>query len=62
MRSTDPLVASGTRVDGLEFRFEGGKIVEVDASSGADIIRAQLATDEQAPASASSHSSTARRP
>ena len=31
-------------------RFEGGKIVDVQASAGADIIRQQLATDEQAPA------------
>src|SRR5262249_44613198 len=30
-------------------RFEGGKIVDVSAESGADVIRAQLATDEQAP-------------
>ncbi len=49
VRSTYPLVASGTKVTGLEFRLEDGKIVEVDAESGADIIRAQLATDEQAP-------------
>ncbi len=49
MRSTYPLVTAGTRVSGLEVRFEGGKIVEVDADSGAEIIRQQLATDEQAP-------------
>jgi aminopeptidase len=48
-RSTYPLVAAGTRVSGLAVRFEGGKIVEVEAESGADIIRGQLATDEQAP-------------
>jgi aminopeptidase len=49
VRSTYPLVAAGTRVSGLELRFEAGKIVEVDAESGAEIIRQQLATDEQAP-------------
>ncbi len=49
VRSTAPLLAAGTRVDDLEARFEGGKIVEVNASSGADIIRTQLAVDEQAP-------------
>ena len=49
VRSTYPLVTSGTRVSGLEFRFEGGKIVEVTADSGAEIIRQQLATDDQAP-------------
>jgi aminopeptidase len=49
VRSTYPLVTAGTRVSGLEMRFEGGKIVDVDAESGAEIIRQQLATDEQAP-------------
>jgi aminopeptidase len=48
VRSTAPLIAAGTRVSGLEVRFEGGKIVEVDAEAGAEIIRQQLATDEQA--------------
>jgi aminopeptidase len=49
VRSTMPLVTAGTRVSGLEVRFEAGKIVDVAAESGADIIRQQLATDEQAP-------------
>ena len=49
VRSTYPLVTAGTRVSGLEVRFEQGKIVEVGADSGAEIIRTQLATDEQAP-------------
>jgi aminopeptidase len=49
VRSTYPLVTSGTRVTGLEFRFEDGKIVDVRAESGAEILRAQLAVDEQAP-------------
>ena len=49
VRSTYPLVAVGTRVSGLALRFEGGKIVEVEADSGAEIIRQQLATDPQAP-------------
>ena len=49
VRSTAPLIAAGTRVDDLEMRFEGGKIVDVKASAGADIIRTQLAVDEQAP-------------
>ena len=49
VRSTAPLLAAGARVDDLEARFEGGKIVEVNASSGADIIRTQLDADEQAP-------------
>ena len=49
VRSTAPLLAAGTRVDGLEIRFEGGKAVDVKAETGADIIRTQLALDEQAP-------------
>jgi aminopeptidase len=49
VRSTYPLVASGTKVTGLEFRLEDGKIVDVEAESGADVVRAQLATDDQAP-------------
>jgi aminopeptidase len=49
VRSTYPLVAAGARVSGLAVRFERGKIVEVEADSGAEIIRQQLAADEQAP-------------
>ena len=49
VRSTAPLLAAGTRVDDLEVTFERGKIVDVRASAGADIIREQLAVDEQAP-------------
>jgi aminopeptidase len=48
VRSTAPLVAAGTRVSDLEVRFEGGKIVDVQASEGAEIVRQQLGTDEQA--------------
>jgi aminopeptidase len=48
VRSTAPLLAAGTRVDDLELRFEGGKIVNVDATTGADIIREQIGMDEQA--------------
>jgi aminopeptidase len=49
VRSTYPLVTSGTKVTGLEFRFEAGKIVDVQADSGAEIVRAQLEIDDQAP-------------
>lgn len=48
VRSTYPLVTSGTRVSGLELRLEGGKIVDVRAETGAEIIRQHLAIDEQA--------------
>jgi aminopeptidase len=51
-RSTFPLVVPGinARVDGLELRFEAGKVADVTAEGdGADVIRTQLAQDEQAP-------------
>ena len=52
VRSTYPLIVPGVfaRVDGLEVRFEEGRIVDVQAEGdGADVIRAQLASDAQAP-------------
>jgi aminopeptidase len=49
VRSTAPLITSGARVEGLEARFERGRIVEVTAVTGAEIVREQLATDPQAP-------------
>lgn len=48
VRSTYPLVASGVRVTGLELRFTGGKIVDVRAEAGADVIRQHLEVDAQA--------------
>jgi aminopeptidase len=39
----------GVTVTDLSMRFEGGRAVEVDASSGADVVRAQMRTDEGAP-------------
>jgi aminopeptidase len=33
----------------LQIRFERGKAVEVEASTGADVVRAEMAIDEQAP-------------
>ena len=38
----------GANVKGLRVRFEGGRVVEVDAQTGADAVRAVLATDEGA--------------
>jgi aminopeptidase len=48
IRSTYPLQLGGTIVRDLEFKMEGGKIVDVSASSGVDAVRAQLDTDEGA--------------
>ena len=49
VRSTKPLALAGTVVRDLEVRFEGGRAVEVNASSGAELIREQLRQDENAP-------------
>jgi aminopeptidase len=48
-RSTRPLALYGQVITGLEVRFEAGRIVEVHAESGEDVIRGQLETDAQAP-------------
>jgi aminopeptidase len=45
VRSTRPLALYGRIVKGLEVRFEGGRIVEVHADEGADVVRGQLETD-----------------
>jgi len=49
VRSTRPLVLYGTVVRRLEIRFEGGRIVSVEAEEGAEVIRGQLGTDDRAP-------------
>jgi aminopeptidase len=49
VRSTKPLGLAGTIVRDLEMRFEAGRIVEVNATSGAEAVRAQLEADEQVP-------------
>ena len=48
VRSTTPLALAGTLVRDLELRFEGGRVVHVDASTGADVVREQMQTDEGA--------------
>jgi aminopeptidase len=47
-RSTRPLQVAGTVVRDLEFEFRDGRIVDVKASAGADVVRAELAIDENA--------------
>ena len=49
VRSTMPLSVTGAVVRDLEVRFEGGKIVDVSASAGSEIVRTQLEADAQAP-------------
>ena len=48
VRSTKPLALAGNIIRDLEVRFEGGRAVEVNASSGVDVVREQLRTDETA--------------
>jgi aminopeptidase len=48
VRSTYPLSLTGTVVRDLELRFVGGRVVDVRASAGEDIVRGQLAADERA--------------
>jgi aminopeptidase len=46
--ATKPLDVSGTVVEGLRVRFEGGRVVGIEAESGADALRARCAKDEGA--------------
>jgi aminopeptidase len=46
VRSTKPLSYNGTLIQGIEVRFENGAIVEARASSGEEVLRKVLETDE----------------
>jgi len=46
--STKPLSHQGTLIEGIEVRFEAGRIVEARATRGADVLRTTLDTDEGA--------------
>ena len=46
IRSTMPLSLAGRLIRGLEFTFEDGRIVNVEAETGAEIVRTQLTTVE----------------
>jgi aminopeptidase len=48
VRSTRPLSLLGTMVRDLEVRFEGGRAVDVQAASGADVVRGEMTIDEGA--------------
>jgi len=49
VRATRPFSpVGGLVVEGLELRFEGGRVVEVQAGRGADVVRAQIASDDGA--------------
>ncbi len=47
--ATKPLLIPGTApIEGLRVRFEGGRAVQIDADSGAEILRSMTAKDEGA--------------
>ncbi|HLY86457.1 MAG TPA: aminopeptidase [Gaiellaceae bacterium] len=48
IRSSLPLSLGGQIIRGLEFTLENGRIVDLDAEEGADVVRSQLATNENA--------------
>ncbi|GBR02680.1 aminopeptidase [Acetobacter oeni] len=48
VRSTKPLSYQGTLIEGIEVRFEGGRIVEAHASKGESVLGRVLDTDEGA--------------
>jgi aminopeptidase len=48
VRSTRPLALAGTLVRDLELRFEGGRVVDVRASAGGDVVRTHIETAEGA--------------
>jgi aminopeptidase len=45
VRLARPVVIAGQLVEGLRLTFAGGRITEVSATSGAELVRAQLDTD-----------------
>jgi aminopeptidase len=46
--ATKPLDVAGSVIDGLKVRFEAGRAVEIDADSGADVLRGRAAKDDGA--------------
>jgi aminopeptidase len=48
VRSTKPLLVNGRAVTGLRMRFEGGRAVEIEADSGAELLRELASRDEGA--------------
>jgi aminopeptidase len=48
VRSTLPLQIQGNIIRGLEVRFEGGRVTEIHAESGEEVMRTHAATDDGA--------------
>jgi aminopeptidase len=47
--STRPLALSGDVIEGLRLTVKDGRIVDVQAAHGADVVRGELGSDERAP-------------
>jgi aminopeptidase len=48
IRSSRPLALMGDVIEGLQLTVQDGKIVDVQADKGADVVRGQLANDDRA--------------
>jgi aminopeptidase len=48
VRSTKPLYLGGSIIRGLVVRFEGGRVAQIDADEGADVLRAYIERDDGA--------------
>ena len=48
VRSTLPLAVNGQVVRDLTLRFEAGRVVDVSATNGADVVREEMTTDDGA--------------
>ena len=48
VRITEPLILASSPVEGLRLRFSAGRIVEVGADRGVELVEAQLNEDERA--------------
>jgi aminopeptidase len=46
--TTKPLDVAGTVIEGLKVRFENGRAVQIDADTGADVLRGRAAKDDGA--------------
>lgn len=48
VRASKPLSHQGTLIENIQVRFEGGKIVEAQATAGEDVLNRLISTDEGA--------------
>jgi aminopeptidase len=46
--ATKPLDVAGTVIEGLKVTFEGGRVTQIDADTGADVLRGRAAKDDGA--------------